>query len=130
MATPKNGLDEINVSSRLLNMVLDMPTEKQLELLALMDQWAHKGARQHARKPWKIAVEYTNGKQVYRDYITDISNGGVFIETQSPFTVGQIIKMKFPLPNYQKIVKVIGVIVWSSSQGIGIKFKKHVSKDP
>ncbi len=124
MATPENGLDEINVTSRLLNMILDMPAEKQLELLELMDQWQHTGARKHTRKPWKIAVEYISGKQTFRDYIKDISNGGVFIETQTPFTVGQIIKLKFPLPNYKKLVKVTGEIVWSSPDGIGVKFKK------
>ena len=129
MEKPVNGLDEINVTSRLLNMVLDMPPEKQLELLALLDKWQHTGARKHNRKPWKIAVEYASGNRIYRDYIKDISNGGVFIETTTPFTVGQIIKMKFPLPNYQKLVKATGEIVWCSPQGIGVKFIKQPSKE-
>jgi len=126
MTTQDGDLDAINVASRVLNLVLDMPIEKQIELLKIMDEWKQKGARKHPRKGWKIAVEYyTTEDQVLRDYIKDISSGGVYIETKMPFTIGQELNLKFPMPNFRKLVKVTGEIVWTSPQGIGVKFKRQ-----
>jgi len=59
----------------------------------------------------------------YKDYIKDISAGGVFIETRMPFSVGQEVSLAFPLPNYQKYIKIIGEIVRISPHGIGVKFR-------
>ncbi len=124
MTTKDDDSVEIAVASRLLNLVLDLPIEKQLELLALKDQLQQKGARKHSRTAWKVAVEYSNEAQVIRDYTKDISSGGVFIETKTPLTPGQELNLKFPLPNYRKLAKVAGEIVWNSPNGIGVKFKK------
>jgi uncharacterized protein (TIGR02266 family) len=124
MSSNDNDLGAISVASRLLNLVLDLPIEKQLELLKIMDNLQQKGARKNKRRSWKIAVEFTDGNRVMRDYIKDISSGGVFIETKMPLTVGQDLNLKFPLPNYRKLVKVAGEIVWTSPEGIGVKFKR------
>ena len=60
---------------------------------------------------------------VYNDFTKDISFGGVFIETSTPFSVGQEISLTFPIPNQQKHIKITGEIVRISDQGIGVKFK-------
>ena len=124
MITQDSDLSAIGVASRLLNLVLDLPIEKQLELLEIMDQMQQDKARKHTRRAWKVAVEYSTGDRVMRDYIKDISSGGVFIETKMPLAVGQELNLKFPLPNYRKLVKVAGEIIWTSPEGIGVKFKK------
>ncbi|MBW2001037.1 MAG: PilZ domain-containing protein [Deltaproteobacteria bacterium] len=70
-----------------------------------------------------MAVDYSTKDHVYKDFIQDISTGGVFIETHMPFTVGQEVSLTFPLPNYQKHIKVVGEVVRSTTQGVGVKFK-------
>ena len=45
-----------------------------------------------------------------------------FIETNVIFPAGQKLSMSFSLPNYQKPFNFKGQIVWSGSQGIGVKF--------
>ncbi|NVM26766.1 MAG: PilZ domain-containing protein, partial [Desulfobacterales bacterium] len=40
-----------------------------------------------------------------------------------PFTPGQEVSLTFPLPDYQKHIKIIGEIVRVTQQGIGVKFK-------
>jgi len=70
-----------------------------------------------------MVIDYSAQDHVYKDFIQDISSGGVFIQTHMPFTVGQEVSLTFPLPNYQKHVKVMGEVVRSTSQGVGVKFK-------
>lgn len=70
-----------------------------------------------------MAVDYSTQGHVYKDFIQDISSGGVFIQTHMPFTVGQEVSLTFPLPSFQKHVKVIGEVVRSTPQGVGVKFK-------
>jgi len=40
-----------------------------------------------------------------------------------PFSVGQEVSLSFPLPNYQKYIRIAGEVVRTSPQGIGVKFK-------
>jgi len=40
-----------------------------------------------------------------------------------PFTAGQEVTLTFPLPDYQKCIKIIGEVVRITPQGIGVKFK-------
>ncbi len=124
MTSHDSDLGIIGVASRLLGMVLDLSTKKQLELLALMDQWKHDGARRHSRRDWKVTVACRTEDQELRALIKDISDGGVFIETKTPFAVGQELNLTFPLPDNRKVVKVDGEIVWISTQGIGVKFRR------
>jgi Tfp pilus assembly protein PilZ len=91
-------------------------------LLKELEQRAFKGKRKHYRKPFFTAVDYATQDGVYKDFIKNISAGGVFIETCMPLTVGQEISLTFPTPNQQHI-KIIGEIVRISDQGIGVKFK-------
>jgi Tfp pilus assembly protein PilZ len=48
----------------------------------------------------------------------------VFIETKNQFLSGQEIQMNFTVPTHQMPFKLTGQIVWSGTQGIGVKFKR------
>ena len=78
--------------------------------------------RKHARKPFFMAVDYATKDRTYKDFIQNISTGGVFIETRMPLYAGQKLAMSFPLPNCKKHVKITGKIVRTNVQGIGVKF--------
>ena len=69
------------------------------------------------------------------DYSTDLSNGGVLIQTTSPLPVGTRVDLKFRLPNALKLIEVSGEVVWSLPYipgqsdlnlipGMGVKFSK------
>jgi Tfp pilus assembly protein PilZ len=70
-----------------------------------------------------MVVDYSAEDRLYKDYIQNISVGGVFIETRMPFRAGQEVSLCLPLPNYQKYIKITGEVVRISPQGIGVKFK-------
>jgi uncharacterized protein (TIGR02266 family) len=100
-----------------------MSEDEQLILLKELKQRPFKERRKHERKPFFIVVDYSAEERVYKDWIKNISAGGVFIETHMPFSVGQEVSLTFPLPNYQKYIKIIGKVVRIDLQGIGVRFK-------
>ena len=116
------------VSDRLLELIMSMPEDEQQKLLKDLEGKLLKGKRKHHRKPFFMVVDYATQDRGYRDFIQNISAGGVFIETQMPFSAGQEVSLTFPLPNYQKYIKISGDVVWTSAQGIGVTFK-IVSQD-
>lgn len=128
MTETEKNFDEVDITSRLLNLIFDMPTELKLKLINILDKWDSEGSRKHQRKPWVIPVHYSAGDRDYKDFIKDISKGGLFIETEKSFAVGQTIKMNFRLPNSQSLIQAIGEIVRSNSRGIGVKFKRQSRK--
>ncbi|HDZ13428.1 hypothetical protein LCGC14_2880220 [marine sediment metagenome] len=56
--------------------------------------------------------------------IREIIEGGVFIETEMSFSIGQNISMTYQSPSFFGEENRIGKIVWISPQGIGVKFRE------
>lgn len=124
---PEDTIDKASISARLLNVILDMPVDQQLKLLNQLDIWGYSSARQHPRKHWVMPVDLETKDQFFGENIRDISPGGVYIETQTSFTIKQEVKLTFQLPNSSSPIQVFGEIVRSNDRGIGIKFKKTLS---
>jgi len=79
--------------------------------------------RKHERKPYFSAVDYSIQEGTYTDFIHNISAGGVFIGTGTPFLAGEEVSMIFPLPISHQQIRITGEIAWVSDMGIGVKFK-------
>ncbi len=129
--SPENKyFDEVEVTSRLLNIILDMPVDQQIKILNSLDKSGCQGSRQHGRinvkNPWIIQVDTEQGTKFDGYFINDISRGGMFIETSSSFFVGQNIAVKFQMPVSKKIFQMIVEIVRLQDNGIGIKFKRQL----
>jgi len=114
---------KFSATARLFELIENMSEDEQLILLKELKQRTFKERRKHERKPFFIVVDYSAEERVYKDWIKNISAGGVFIETHMPFSVGQEVSLTFPLPNYQKYIKIIGKVVRIDLQGIGVRFK-------
>ncbi|MDM8551267.1 PilZ domain-containing protein [Desulfobacterales bacterium HSG2] len=85
--------------------------------------------RKHSRKPCSIIVDYATQDRSFRDYIRDISKGGVFIETTNFFSAGQEFIMTFSIPNQEKPFRFVGEVVRINERGVGVKFKKKVMEE-
>lgn len=107
-----------NVLSQLENLP---PEETAVKTVSLED--GEPSMRGHLRKRCLINVTYASGGRQYRDYILDISNIGVFIETKNAFTEGQELVLTFKLPNYQQPLKLDAVVVRIGLNGVGVQFK-------
>lgn len=94
--------------------------------------------RQNQRIPRKlicIPIFFSEeGKGLFKvDYSTDLSEGGVLIQTQEPLPVGTKLDIKFRLPGGIKLIETKGEVVWSHKKiggetildlvpGMGVKF--------
>jgi Tfp pilus assembly protein PilZ len=91
------------VIPKLFQIILNISEDKQLLLL-------------------KYAEEATYDR-VYTNTIKNISQKGVFIETQRPLFVGEELLLSFSIAGIEKPLKINGEIVQVNRSGIGVEFK-------
>jgi len=113
------------VYDQLLEKINMMSVETQIELLALIDGRWGKKSRKDDRKDFFMTVDYVVNDRYYRDFIQDMSDGGVFIKTRQKFKPGQDILMTFMSPDLLKPFKIPGEIMRALDSGIGVQFKKE-----
>jgi Tfp pilus assembly protein PilZ len=111
------------VHSALLEKIKGLSEDKLQQLLNYLDEEQVPEKRRYGRKDFIRVIDYTVGDRYYRDFIQDMSEGGLFIETSNEFSAGQKIIMSFISPDYQKPFKVHGEIIHVQTDGIGVKFK-------
>jgi Tfp pilus assembly protein PilZ len=112
-----------NVTAQLLERIKNMSLDQQSQLLKELDKREKRESRQNHRKNFFMTVDYNVEDQYVRDFIEDMSNGGVFIKTSQTFSVGQKILMTFMSPDHLKPFKIGGEIVHFQKEGFGVKFK-------
>jgi len=116
-------MNESRTTARLFEVIKRMSEDEQLALLKELGERLSQSRRKHKREPFFMVADYSTKDHVYRDHIQNVSAGGVFIETHMPFTSGQEVSLAFPLPNYEKYIKIIGEVARVTPQGIGVVFK-------
>ncbi len=115
------------VAEQLIRIIQNMPEGKQRKLLDLLNEWKLQGQREHNRRSCLIAVDYSTQERFFRDFIQDISAGGIFIETRELFANGQEIHLTFSIPNSEIPFRITGKVTRATDDGIAVKFK-NVSK--
>ena len=107
----------------ILDKIKGLSEDKLQQLLKYLDEEQVSEKRRYGRKDFIRVIDYIVGDRYYRDFIQDMSEGGLFIETSNKFSVGQKIIMTFAFPDYQKPLKMHGEIIRVQTDGIGVKFK-------
>ncbi len=79
--------------------------------------------RRHPRKRFRTSVDFSTQDRAYRDYIRDISVAGVFIITRSPLEIGDELLLRIPFSDGLKSVRVKGIVVRKTRDGVGVEFK-------
>ena len=124
MNIPETALKKYNVViPKLFQIILNLSEEKQSALLQYAEDLLIKERRAFIRKKCSIPVSYATYDRVYSNTIKNISQKGVFIETQRPLFVGEELIMSFATAGFGKTLKVKGEIVQVSRSGIGVEFK-------
>jgi len=96
--------------------------------------------RKYDRVPKKYAITYTTPKTLVRNYLSNIGQGGVFIQTNEPLDRREKVNLKIFLPDGGKEVDVFGEVAWSRKiakvtpkgrypQGMGVKFLRLARND-
>jgi Tfp pilus assembly protein PilZ len=124
----KSNAKGLDVNDRIRSLVENLPDEKKQVLVDLLLEWQQKEQRADERIPCLIPVDYADQKRIYRDFIQDMSKGGVFIETREPFRIGGTISLTFTLPPSQSHFKIAGKIVRAENPGIAVQFETKLSR--
>jgi Tfp pilus assembly protein PilZ len=124
MSIPDKELKKYNtLIYQLFNIVLNLSEKQQQILLQHAEELFLQEKRDHIRRAVKIPVYYATYDRVYSNYIKNISQSGLFIETQRPLFVGEEIIMTFRLEGFDKPLKIKGEVAHATRAGIGVEFK-------
>jgi hypothetical protein len=113
------------VRGRLFELIFNMPESETRGLLEKLEvRWRPKyqERRKHPRKSTFIHVDCSGNQCAFTDFIQNLSAGGLRLDTQLPFFVGQSLSMTFSVTNGEVPIKIAGKIVRVDSRGIGVKF--------
>ena len=119
--------DEKKMTNRLISAVTKLSPQRKKMLEALLKEWERLDYREDSRIPCFLPVDYSTSDRVYQDFINNLSNGGVFIETVAPLRANQTISLIFSVPSLQKTFKISGTIVRTEQDGIGVRFTKKLT---
>ena len=111
------------VIPKLFQIILNISEDKQSLLLKYAEELLVKERRAFIRKSCSIPVTYSTYDRVYSNTIKNISQKGVFIESQRPLFVGEELLLSFSMSGADKPLKVNGEIVQVNRSGIGVEFK-------
>jgi len=123
----------------LSSLIVGIPDKKRRELLERLTNWYHykysklRGRskllelRGYPRRPFKTLVEVSKNGLTFMCLTQNISNSGVFIQTDFNFHTDQQITMVLQPPKIEKDITVGGRIARVDSKGIGVKFDEPLS---
>ena len=117
----------------LMERILSMNDEQRLDLLGKLEELPAEnlslGDRDGVRKRFDKKITFSVQDRSYKALCKDISNGGLFIQTDEVFSVGQTVVLSIPFSDGNREIKVPAEIVRVSRQGIGLRFMKKENDD-
>ena len=129
MADDERPLDINEVEARLSELISVMSDSEKRDLLEKLKVWEQskfENYRDHPRKNTSIYAVCSGQNFYFRDFIKDISSGGLFIETETSLFINQEILVTFFLPDTGTPLKIKGKVVRTDSKGIGVKFNEVI----
>ncbi len=111
-------LDEI------IKRVRNLDSDQQEEILEIMKTWQAGKSRDYPRLDSKVNIDVVVGDRVIQTEAKDISAGGIFINTSGKLNSNGKVRVVFSIPEFNKPLKLEGVIVRVEQHGMAIKFEK------
>jgi type IV pilus assembly protein PilZ len=111
------------VVPKLFNLILNMNHAQQVRLFEKAEELFSKERRVYQRKSCRIPVRYATYDRIFSNYITNMSQNGIFIETQKPLFVGEEVILDFKLEGFNEPLKITGKVAHATRSGIGVEFK-------
>ncbi len=119
---------ESYLTSRLIEIIKDMPPDQKKNLLDQLEQKGYSNKRKHPRYNFFEQAELQGIPQRQTDFIKDISIGGMFLETDLPFDLNQDIHLVLRLSGIKDPIKITGRVVRKAEKGVGIQFTETDSR--
>lgn len=82
----------------------------------------------------RVQVEYETLDDFLEDYCSNLSLGGMFIETTQPMPINTRFRLRFRIPGRQRTVDTRAIVRWvndegSLNQGMGVAFDELAPDD-
>lgn len=120
MTDPAKESNGSSIADRLVELIRKMPEEQQQRLLRDLENHRVPERRRAPRKSCDVAVDYESWEGIFPGFIQNTSPGGVFIKVSKSVSVGEEIALTFSSPGNKEPIKVVGKVVWSVPEGIGV----------
>ena len=91
--------------------------------------------RKTERTQLVVRVEYSTVDEFFSEFSRDINQGGLFIETSRPLSLGSEVMMRFNLPGGHDVIETVAHVVRVSHgdaqepPGMGLEFEKLRNAD-
>ena len=117
-----------DVILQIIERVFNMRDEERLDLLNKLEKGPAieltLGERNEIRKAYEQTISFFVQNRQYKAICKDISSGGLFIQTDEIFHLGQIVTLDIPFSNGNQSIQVPAEIVRVDTEGIGLRFMK------
>lgn len=68
------------------------------------------------RVPVSLPVDFTLGEITRTGFLLNLSETGVFLHTKADMLTGAVLKLKFTLPGFDRLLDIKGIIKWSTAE--------------
>lgn len=92
--------------------------------------------RKFPRVMVRALVDFESLNTYLYDYSTDLSEGGIFIETEKPLPPGTPLTLRFTLPGVDRVFEVKAKVAWLNEErssrlprGMGVQFESMDDAD-
>lgn len=91
--------------------------------------------RRSERADLTVRIDYSTVDEMFSEFTRDINEGGLFIETEKPKSIGTEVTMHFNLPGSQDGIMTVGRVVRITAgdeftpPGMGIEFDELTDAD-
>ena len=88
-----------------------------------------KDRRKTERENIKVPVDYSAVDAFFSEFTTNINEGGMFVETETPPPLDTTVQLQVRLPDLERPIKIGGRVAWisdgksGSPPGMGIEFQ-------
>ena len=125
MTNKDNKINLSEVQDRISKIISTMSDIEMRKLLIGLEKWQHarrNSKREYPRKETSIYAFMEADDLSFKDFIKNVSSGGLFIETEVPMYVNKEIFIRFLHPDTGMLNRITGKIVRVDSKGFGVEF--------
>jgi len=128
--------DYKDVQTRLIRKILDLSDEDQQALLSQLEGEAGSELdddplppgeleqRKSKRKEYQNTINFFHGSDSFWGFINNISETGLYIETDGSFELGWSLTTILPIPNSEKTIEIPVRVARKDPDGVGVEFIK------
>ena len=84
--------------------------------------------RKHPRHTALYDAKYTIKSATYKDSISNVSAGGIYICSNRPIKADQPIRLRFPIFAFDKRPSVEGTVVRCEAGGFAVRFDRPIQE--